>query len=99
MDRSISKYISTIVLGQLREFRNMGVVTMFNYRDEGPDPRRVCGRLIPFQEQSTTTVQLYSSGPTSQVGWSQKLEPYLRKFQPVPGQKGLLVTINGEIVA
>ncbi len=154
MDNIINRYLSNVVLGQLRQFRNMGLVPLFNSLNHGPDyltlgeasalnyltvteaepngagPRfrlmnrlpmpvlalrgselkrtihmRVFAKTILLQEESETTI------PAKYVEWNGAncnvnepsggpAEPkeYLQAFRCVPGQKGLLVTIDGKIV-
>lgn len=68
----------------------------------GTQQSGVLNRTILLQEQSETIIPVRCA---ARNGWNhtsrvraEELERYLQAFQPVPGQKGLLVTINGEIV-
>src|SRR5437773_2502453 len=37
MDKVINRFLSNVVLGQLQQFRNMGLVPLFNSLNHGPD--------------------------------------------------------------
>ena len=85
MDTTIASYISNTVLGQLHEHGNMGVVPLFNWHNGGADYPAIQTLFPPI-------------GLPGRNGCSRGLQSYLQTFQPVPGQRGLLVTINGEII-